>query len=63
MDDSVESETPDELPQTVIDRIKTFVFFVGHTHSGHSIIDSLTDSLPHMVIWHKYDLFAKLVSG
>ena len=63
MNDSVNGETPDELPQTVIDRIKTFVFFVGHTRSGHSIVDSLTDSLPHMVIQHEYDLFAKLVSG
>ena len=55
MDDSVKGETPGELPQTVINGIKTLVFFVGHTHSGHSIVDSL-------VIRHEYDLFTKLVS-
>ena len=63
VDDSVKSETPDKLPQTVTDRIKTFVFFVGHIRSGHSIIDSLTDGLLHMVIRHEYNLFTKLVSG
>ena len=63
VDNSGKIETPDELPQTVIDRIKTFVFFVGHARSGHSIIGSLMDSHPHMVISHEYDLFTKLANG
>ena len=51
------------LPQTVIDRVKTFVFFVGHGRSGHSIVGSLMDSHPHMVISHELDLFRKLSYG
>ena len=52
--------SPDKLPQSIIDRVKTFVFFVGHSRSGHSIVGSLMDSHPHMVISHEYDLFNKL---
>ena len=51
------------LPQTVIDRVKTFVFFVGHERSGHSIVGSLMDSHPHMVISYELDLFKKLSHG
>ena len=51
------------LPQTVIDRVNTFVFFVGHGRSGHSIVGSLMDSHPHMVISHELDLFKKLSHG
>ena len=52
-----------ELPQFVIDHIKTFVFFVGFAHSGHSIVGSLLDSHPHMVISHELDLFTLLSQG
>ena len=48
------------LPQFVIDHIKTFVFFLGHGHSGHSIVGSLMDGHPHMVISHEVDVFTKL---
>ena len=48
------------LPQFVIDHIKTFVFFLGHGHSGHSIVGSLMDAHPHMVISHELDVFTKL---
>ena len=51
------------VPQSVIDRIKTFIFFVGHPCSGHSIIGSLIDSHPHMVVSHEYTLFRKLSTG
>ena len=60
---TVKVESPDKLPQSVIDRIKTFVFFVGHARSGHSIVGSLMDSHPHMVISHEYDLIIKLADG
>ena len=63
MNSIVKIESPDELPQSVIGRIKTFVFFVGYGRSGHSIIGSLMDSHPHMVISHEYDLFTKLSDG
>ena len=53
----------EELPQSVIDRVKTFVFFVGHPCSGHSIVASLIDSHPHMVVSHEYTLFQKLSIG
>lgn len=53
------------LPQYVInhDHVKTFVFFLGHSHSGHSIIGSLMDSHPHMVISHEVGIFRKLSEG
>lgn len=60
---AVKIEIPDKLPQSVINHIKTFVFFVGHARSGHSIVASLMDSHPHMVISHEYDLFTKLSRG
>ena len=49
-----------ELPQFVIDHVKTFVFFVGFAHSGHSIVGSLLDSHPHVVISHELNVFALL---
>ena len=52
-----------KLPQSVIDGIKTFIFFVGHPCSGHSIVGSLIDSHPHMVVSHEYTLFQKLSTG
>ena len=52
-----------KLPQDVIDRVKTFVFFLGFEHSGHSIVGSLMDSHPHIVISHEMDLFKKLSDG
>ena len=59
----VEIESPDELPQSVSDHIKTFVFFGGYGCSGHSIVGSLMDSHPHMVVSHEYDLFTELSDG
>ena len=52
-----------ELPQPIIDRIKTMIFFLGHPRSGHSIVASLMDSHPHMVVSHEVDLFGKLSKG
>ena len=50
------------LLEPIIDGIKTFVFFLGHARSGHSIVGSLLDSHPHVVIAHEFDIFAKLSS-
>ena len=52
-----------KLPQHVIDGVKTFIFFVGHPCSGHSIVGSLIDSHPHMVVSHEFTVFQKLSSG
>ena len=49
-----------KLPQYVIDRVKTFVFFLGYPHSGHSIVGSLMDGHPQIVISNELDLFTKL---
>ena len=43
----------------VIDSIKKFVFFVGYARSGHSIVGSLMDAHPHVVIAHEFFLFKK----
>ena len=51
------------LPRYVIDHINTYVFFLGHPHSGHSIIGSLIDSHPHVVISHEMGMFKKLSQG
>ena len=43
----------------VINGVKRFVFFVGHGDSGHSIIGSLMDAHPHVIIPHQFLLFYK----
>ena len=58
-----ELENKLKLPKYVIDHIKTFVFFLGYAHTGHSIVGSLMDSHPHMVISHEADVFTKLSQG
>ena len=57
------TKTNSELSQFVIDQIKTFVFFLGFAHSGHSIVGSRMDSHPHIVISHKLNVFALLSQG
>ena len=56
-------ETIKKLPKDVIDGVKTFVFFLGHAHSGHSIVASLLDAHPHMVIAHEANVFGDLCAG
>ena len=45
------------LTKDVIDGIKKFVFFIGYPRSGHSIVGSLMDAHPHMVIANEFLLF------
>ena len=65
----VTSEFEDEfdnesiLPSRIISGVNTFVFFLAYSRSGHSIVASLMDSHPHMVVSHEFDLFNKLASG
>ena len=48
------------LTQDVINGVKKFVIFIGYPRSGHSIVGSLMDAHPHMVIAHEFQLFEKL---
>jgi len=45
------------LRDYVIRDIKQFMFFVGYARSGHSIVASLLDAHPNVVISHEYSLF------
>ncbi len=47
------------LPAQVIDGVKKFVFFVGYSRSGHSIVSTLMDAHPHVVISNEYLLFGR----
>lgn len=37
--------------------VKKFVFFVGYSRSGHSIVGSLLDAHPNIIMAHEYNLF------
>ena len=52
-----------KLSPSVIDHVKTFVFFIGHGRSGHSIVGSIMDSHPNMVIASEADVFTRLSDG
>ena len=39
--------------------VKKFVFFIAHARSGHSIIGSMMDAHPHVVIANEFALFRK----
>ena len=45
------------VPSDVFAGVKKYVFFMGHGRSGHSIIGSLMDAHPHMVIAHQFHVF------
>jgi hypothetical protein len=47
------------LPSSVIDGVKYFLFFVGHGRGGSSILGSLIDAHPHIVVATDYELFRK----
>ena len=47
------------IPNSVINHVHRFLFFVMYARSGHSIIASMMDAHPNMVIAHKNALFVK----
>lgn len=47
------------LPCHVVDNVKTMVLFVGYPRSCHSLVGSLLDAHPNMVIAHEYNLLGK----
>ena len=48
------------LSPSIISAVKKFVFFIGYARSGHSIIGSLMDAHPHVVIANELFLFEVL---
>ena len=38
------------------DKVETFVMFIGHGRSGHSIVGSLLDAHPEVIIAHEYNI-------
>ena len=43
--------------------VKTFVFFIGYSRSGHSIVASMIDAHPNAIIAHEFKFFNKLSTG
>ena len=51
-------ETPcNPLKQEDIESVKRFVFFIGYARSGHSIVASLLDAHPNIIMSHEFNLF------
>lgn len=44
-----------------VERVRVFVFFVGYQRSGHSLVGSMLDAHPHVVVPHEFMLFQRLV--
>ena len=45
------------LPQHIIDGVETFTFFIGYSRSGSSIVSSLMDAHPNMIVAYQYEVF------
>ena len=45
------------LPQQVIDHVEKFVFFIGYTRSGHTIMSSVLDANSNVVIGQELKVF------
>ena len=55
-------ERPRQLSQSVVDGVEKLVLFVGYSRSGHSIIGSMMDAHPNIVISHQYMLLPRCVN-
>ncbi len=53
---TISSKLP-TLSSSVIREIKTFTFFIGYPRSGHSIVGSILDAHPHIVLSHELMFF------
>ena len=51
------------LSKQTVEDVEKFVFFIGYPRSGHSIIASLMDAHPNIVIAHQYNVFGEWVKG
>lgn len=52
--------TVTKLSNSAVKSVKKFIFFVGYPRSGHSIVGSLLDSHPNMVVSNQFALFRRL---
>ena len=43
----------------VLRNIKTFIFFIGYARSGHSVVGSILDAHPHIVVSNELQFMAK----
>ena len=48
------------LSSSDVERVETFIFFLGHSRSGHSIVGSILDAHPHVILAHEAKLFIAL---
>jgi hypothetical protein len=60
---ALNSQNHSLLSQDVIDGVKTFVFFMGYSRSGSSIVSSLMDAHPHMVVAYQYRVISEWNQG
>ena len=44
---------------TLYNGVETFVLFIGHARSGHSLIGAILDAHPLIIIPHEWDVIAK----
>ena len=54
------STTFENLTSLQVQSVETFLFFIGYGRSGHSLVASILDAHPNVIIAHEYYLFDKL---
>lgn len=54
------NKTAGALSVEDISDVEKFVFFVGYPRSGHSIVGSMLDAHPNMIVAHEFNLFHQL---
>ena len=57
-DSSLDKFSP--LSSSDVEQVKVFVIFLGHQRSSHSIVGSLLDAHPHIILAHEGRLLLKL---
>ena len=48
------------LSSSDVEQVKTLIFFLGHGRSGHSIVGSILDAHPHVILANEANLFLTL---
>ena len=57
------NDTLPVLTSQSIEGVEKFVFFIGYSRSGHSIVASVIDAHPNAVLAHEFDIFRRLATG
>ena len=52
-----------KLSNSEVEGVEKFVLFIGHGRSGHSIIGSLMDAHPNIIISHQFMILSKWMEG